>query len=82
MCDPYMQNKVKLVSLIYSMNRFTEKELTDKYYASGNNSNYQSISIGGLHSIKSYLNDLTQFGTLRYDRGFYQVAQYGENKYG
>jgi len=63
------------------MNRFTEKELTEKYYGGEKNGNYETISVGGLHSVRSYLNDLTQFGTLRYDRGYYQVAQYGENRY-
>lgn len=81
MCNQYIHNKVKLIGLIYSMNRFTERELSERYYALTNNGNGQSISIGGLHSIKSYLRDLTEFGTLRYEKGFYQVAQYGENRY-
>jgi hypothetical protein len=76
MSNGVMNNRLKLANLIYSMDSFTEKDLIDKY-----RENIVSPYLGELQSIKEYLWDLRQFGTLRYEEGVYSVAGFGENRY-
>lgn len=68
-------NRVRLANLIFSMNSFTKYELINKYTEDGHNCYF-----GGLKNIDDILNELSQFGTLRFEQGKYTVAGFGENK--
>lgn len=79
MSRTFSENRKQLADLIYSMNSFTEPALINEYLSS--HQNEDSPAIGGIQTIKEYLNDLTQIGVLNFASGWYTVAEYGENRF-
>ncbi len=59
-----------LIKLIYRLDTFSEEELREKF----RDETRGDMSIGGCQTIKDYINDLTQIGSLRYEDGRYSVA--------
>ena len=70
MCDRFNHNRAKLTKLIYKTKSFEKKQIIDKF----SKAQHGDIVIDGCQTIADYLEQLTEYGALRYESGKYHVT--------
>ncbi|MFL6293548.1 MAG: hypothetical protein ACJ759_21860, partial [Thermoanaerobaculia bacterium] len=63
------RNRRRLVDLIYSLDSFTPEELIDMFRKESGG----SVTIDVQHTLREYLNELSELGVLRFEHGRYSV---------
>jgi hypothetical protein len=72
MCKEYDENRKKLSELIFQKKEFTESELIQEFKKERDG----KIEIGRLQTIHNYLDDLQEFGVLKWEDGRYHTQDW------
>lgn len=75
MCKRFETNKEIFVNLVYELNEFSEKQITENFYELK-----KELIIDEHESIKEVLEDLREIGSIRFDGNKYSVVSSDKRK--
>ena len=70
MCERFNKNRAHLTRLIYATKSFAKKQIIDEF----SKERKGDIVIDGCQTISDFLEELTEYGALRYESGLYHVV--------
>jgi hypothetical protein len=70
MCERFNRNRAEFTKLIYKKKKFEKRQIIDEF----SKKQKGDIIIDGSQTIGAFLEELTEYGALRYEGGAYHVS--------